>query len=300
MRYGVDIGGTKMELAAYDDPLNQVWCQRVSIPGEDYAAFLVALKQLVQRADGELGVTGRIGIGLPGVVHSQTRRQLSANVPCLTGRCLADDLEKMLRRPVAIGNDCHCFALAEASTAQTAACWGVFGAVIGTGAGLVIDRRLPRGRNGMVGEWGHLPIPASLVQRYALPLFPCGGGLTGCYERYVSGPGLQHRGHPADSLPALMARYRAGDPHARYLCDLFIDILACALAGLQMVVDANAFVLGGGLSNISEIYPLLLAAMGRWLFPGYAPAPVMPPVYGDDSGVRGAALLSEEGTGRDD
>ncbi|CAJ1000028.1 N-acetyl-D-glucosamine kinase [Sodalis praecaptivus] len=147
----------------------------------------------------------------------------------------------------------------------------VFGAVIGTGAGggLVIDRRLQRGRNGLAGEWGHLPIPASLVQRYALPLFPCGCGLTGCYERYVSGPGLlalnQHRGHPADSLPALMARYRAGDPHAR---DLFIDILACALAGLQMVVDADAFVLGGGLSNISEIYPLLPAAMGRWLFPG--------------------------------
>lgn len=216
MRYGFDIGGTKIEMAAYDRRLNQVLLQRVRTPTGDYGEFVACIAGLVEQADRELHTRGSIGIGLPGITDPVSRRQLAINVPCLTGHCTADDLTLALARPIAIENDCRCFALSEASTPQTAHLPLVFGAIIGTGAGggLVVNRQLHKGRNGLAGEWGHMPISAQLAQRYDLPLFGCNCGLTGCFERYVSGSGLlalsRHLAHPAADVPALVASYRAG------------------------------------------------------------------------------------------
>ncbi|TYR67935.1 ROK family protein, partial [Serratia marcescens] len=227
-----------------------------------------------------LHTRGSIGIGLPGITDPVSRRQLAVNVPCLTGHCLADDLTQALARPIAIENDCRCFALSEASTPQTAHLPLVFGAIIGTGAGggLVVNRQLHKGRNGLAGEWGHMPISAQLAQRYDLPLFGCNCGLTGCFERYVSGSGLlalsRHLAHPAADVPALVASYRAGDTLAQWLMTVYVDILASALAGLQLLLDVDAFVLGGGLSNVGELYRLLPTAMRHWLLPGAEPAAV--------------------------
>ncbi|KAB7895293.1 ROK family protein [Rouxiella sp. S1S-2] len=297
MRYGFDIGGTKIEMAAFDDRLNQVFCQRVNTPTGDYQQFLNCVKTLVAQADMTLHTRGSIGIGLPGVTDPVSHRQLSVNVPCLSGHCLEDDLTHTLERPVAIENDCRCFALSEASTEQTRGHDIVFGVIIGTGAGggLVLNKHLYKGKNGLAGEWGHTPISAQLVQRYDLPLFTCTCGLTGCFERYVSGRGLmalsQHVNHPATSVPELLMHYRQGCPLAARLFTLYIDILASALASLQLMLDVDAFVFGGGLSNIPEIYQLLPQAMRGWLFAHSNPAAILPPVFGDSSGVRGAALL---------
>lgn len=298
MRYGFDIGGTKIEIAAYDDRMQQLFRQRVATPGEDYTAFLNCLVELTLEADQQFGGKGKVGIGLPGITDPRTQQQLSANVPCLTGRNLKRDIETLLNRPVAIGNDCHCFALSEAHSPQTLDYSVVFGVIIGTGAGggLVVNKQLFSGKHGMAGEWGHLPVPARLIQRYQLPSFACNCGLKDCYERYVSGRGLlalsQHFGHPAHDLPTLMISFRQQDPLAQQLFSMFIAILASALAGLQMMLDIDAFVLGGGLSNIPEIYPRLPDAMREGLFAVSPPAVILPPVFGDSSGVRGAALLN--------
>ncbi len=299
MRYGFDIGGTKIEMAAYDERLNQVFCQRVSTPTMDYSQFLGCVKTLVAQADLTLQTRGTIGIGLPGITDPKSRKQLSVNVPCITGHCLADDLACTLDRPVAIENDCRCFALSEACTEQTQRHDIVFGAILGTGAGggLVLNKHLHKGKNGLAGEWGHIPISAQLVQRYNLPLFTCSCGLTGCFERYVSGSGLmalsRHFRHQAASVPELLGFYRQGEPLARRLIAIYVDILSCALASLQLMLDVDAFVLGGGVSNTPELYLLLPQAMRSWLFPGSEPAAILSPVFGDSSGVRGAALLEQ-------
>lgn len=297
MRYGFDIGGTKIEMAAYDNGLNQVFCQRVTTPTADYQQFLDCVKRLVVQADLNLHTQGSIGIGLPGVTDPISHKQLSVNVPCLSGHCLEDDLIQVLKRPVTIENDCRCFALSEASTEQTLGHDIVFGVILGTGAGggLVLNKHLHKGKNGLAGEWGHMPISAQLVQRYDLPLFSCSCGLTGCFERYVSGRGLmalsQHFTHRATSVPDLLLHYRQGCPLAQKLLLIYIDILASALASLQLMLDVDAFVFGGGISNMPELYQLLPQAMRGWLFAHSLPAAILPPVFGDSSGVRGAALL---------
>ena len=76
-------------------------------------------------------------------------------------------------------------------------------------------------------------------------------------------------------MPALVASYRAGDALAHRLMTIYVDILASALAGLQLLLDVDAFVLGGGLSNVGELYRLLPPVMRRWLLPGVEPAAVL-------------------------
>ena len=82
--YGIDIGGTKIELVACGDDLDIRHRERVATPTDDYEAFLQAVADLALAADAALGQGCQaIGIGLPGVRDRGSGQQLSANVPAL-------------------------------------------------------------------------------------------------------------------------------------------------------------------------------------------------------------------------
>ena len=162
-------------------------------PQGDYDGFLQAVVALVAEADAALGRSDApIGIALPGVRDRRSGRQLSANVPALTGQCVAQDLQARLQRPLHFGNDLQCFALSEAHGGAADGYPSMFGAILGTGAGggFCLQGRLLSGFNGLAGEWGHWSVPGHLLQRHGLPLLDCGCGLRGCVERYVSGSGV--------------------------------------------------------------------------------------------------------------
>lgn len=295
--HGIDIGGTKIELVTYNTALVEVFRERVGTPGTDFAAFVSAIQGLVARADEALGAAAPVGIGLPGVIDCATGRQLSSNVPALNGRQVALTLEQALARPVAIGNDCQCFALSEAQGGAADGLPSMFGTIIGTGAGggYCVHGALQRGLNGVTGEWGHWTIPATLLSLYGLPIHDCPCGKRGCLERYVSGPGLSrlhtHFGGDGAAPLAIVARANAGDEVAAYVLGVHLDLLGHSLASVVLAYDPHAIVLGGGLSQLAHLYRDLPAAVQRYLFPGVQAPPILPPRFGDAGGARGAALL---------
>ena len=299
--YGIDIGGTKMELVACDAQLNVRLRSRVATPGGDYDAFVAQLVALVRGADAELGTRAPVGLGVPGIVDAASGKHLSANVPCLTGRELLPVLRAMLDRPVAIGNDCQCFALSEAHGGAAAGYASMLGLIIGTGAGAgyVLNGQLVRGRNGVAGEWGHWPTGPELLRRYALPAWRCACGGTACLECYVSGTGMRRlHGHAigADGADAetLLALRNAGDPVAQRVVAQHLDLLGSAIARIVLAYDPHAIVLGGGLSRMPHLYAELAQAASAHLLPGLAVPPILPPVFGDAGGARGAALLARQ------
>jgi len=301
--HGIDIGGTKIELVAFHDDehgLHEVHRERIATPGTDFAEFVQAMQQLVERADARLAMSAAVGIGLPGIVDKLSGRQLSSNVPALNGRAVASALQDALQRPLVIGNDCQCFALSEADGGAAHALPSMFGAILGTGAGggYCVNGRLLRGANGIAGEWGHWPLPAAMLQQYQLPLLPCACGRSGCLERYVSGPGMSqlHRHLSGeDAVPlAIVAQAAAGSVLAQQTMALHLDLLAHALATLVITLDPHAIVLGGGLSQMPHLYQQLPGAIRRHLFNGVSVPPILPPAYGDAGGARGAALLARQ------
>lgn len=300
--HGIDIGGSKIELVAFADDagLREVFRERIATPGHDFAAFVQGVAGLVGRADAALGRQAAVGIGLPGVADPLSGRQLSSNVPALNGRLVAPALEGALGRPVVIGNDCQCFALSEAQGGAADGLPTMFGAILGTGAGggYCAGGRLQRGFNGVAGEWGHWPVPAHLLAQYGLPSIPCPCGRQGCFERYVSGPGMRmlhrHLGGDGAEPMVIAARANAGDAVAAATLAAHLDLLAHAFSSLVLALDPHAIVLGGGLSQLPHLYQQLPAAVRRHLFPGALVPPILPPRFGDAGGARGAALLARQ------
>lgn len=293
--YGLDIGGTKMEMAIYDANWTLLHEWRVSTPGGDYPQFLQQVQQLVAQADQWSGQHGMLGIALPGISDAQGL-VISSNLPCLNQQPVADDLQALLTRPVVIENDCRSFVLSEARLGAGQDFNRVLGVILGTGCGggFYADGQLQQGAQLLVGEFGHQSLAARVIQQHQLPLFRCGCGLLGCAETYVSGRGLerlyQHlQGNQASTYQWLEA-YRAGEAAAQATFAVYMDALGAVLAAQILAYDPDIIVLGGGLSDIAEIIAAAPAAVRPHLFAGLEVPPIRAAAAGAASGKRGAAL----------
>ena len=297
LRFGVDLGGTKIEAAALEG--GQVRARRrMPTPRQDYAATLSAVAELVQALEAETGDHGTVGVGMPGALSPSTGLVKNANSVWLNGRPLKQDLERALPRPLRFANDANCFALSEAVDGAGAGARLVFGVIVGTGTGggLVLDRRVWTGRHAIAGEWGHNPLPRPAMEE--LPGPPCYCGRTGCIETWLSGPGLSRdharvsgeRAQPAE----IVARAEKGEAAAQASLGRYEDRMARALASVINVVDPDVIVLGGGMSNAARLYENVPRLLARYVFSDRVDTPLRPPVHGDSSGVRGAAWLWED------
>ncbi len=295
MRIGVDLGGTKIEVVALDDSGLEHHRRRVPTPRNDYAATLAAIAGLVDEAERAAGRCRSVGVGIPGSISPHTGLVRNANSTWLNGRPLADDLERALRRDVRVANDADCFALSEATDGTAAGLRVVFGVILGTGVGggIIVDGRLLEGANRIAGEWGHNPLPGPF-RADELPGPRCWCGRRGCIEAWLSGPALAaSAGPPARDAVALVAAMRTGEPSAQAAFECWCDRLARSLAGVVNLLDPDAIVLGGGLSNIDEVYREVPRRCAPLVFADRADTPLLRNRHGDSSGVRGAARLSD-------
>jgi fructokinase len=294
-RIGVDLGGTKIEIAALDAAGEIRLRQRIDTPAGDYAATIAAIVVLVEAAERELGATGRVGIAIPGSASLRTGRIRNANSACLNGELLQKDLEARLARPVRLANDANCFALSEAVDGAGQGARVVFGVILGTGVGggVVVEGRVLTGANAIAGEWGHNPLPLPVACDHPLPLCYC--GRRGCIETYLSGPGLSadHAVANGERLESAEIARRAGAGDAACIASLerYEARLARSLACVINIVDPDVIVLGGGLSNIARLYMNVPRLWTEHIFSDEVRTRLGPARHGDSSGVRGAAWL---------
>lgn len=295
LRLGVDLGGTKIEVAVLDDACNEVLRRRVDTPQGDYAATVRAVAALVRQAEGELGAQCSVGVGTPGSLSPGGELMRNANSVCLNGRPLKRDIEGELGRTIRMANDANCFALSEAIDGAAAGADSVFGVIIGTGVGggVVLHGRVLAGANHIAGEWGHNPLPR--LDQEPQPLPECYCGRRGCVETYLSGPALA-RDHARlagiDMTPAELVRAAAaGETCAEATLARYEQRLAKALAGVINLLDPDVIVLGGGLSNIERLYANVPRLWPAHVFSDVVATRLLRNRHGDSSGVRGAALL---------
>lgn len=297
--YGLDIGGTKIEIGLFNEALEVIDSWRVPTPTENYNDFLNAIVALIHEADARCKNQGTIGIGMPGIMDKNDCVK-SANIRCATGKPLVIDLEKKLGRKVAVANDCRLFALSESCGGAGDKQKVVYGAIIGTGAGggLCIDGKLFETSNNVAGEYGHLSASGYLLQKYALSARPCGCGLIGCSEAYIAGPGLgwlyHHFGSGTNSTAKFVEDLRNKKPIALTTFSCYMDFLGSAFSSLVLSYDPDVIVVGGGLSKIDEIIDALPNAIDQHLFTGVVSPVISRAKFGDSSGVRGAAILGKQ------
>lgn len=299
MRIGIDLGGTKIEGILLDDHGHECSRLRTPTPKGDYTATVRAIADLVRHLSTGCETPPSVGVGIPGAISPTSGLVKNANSVWLIGKPLDKDLETVIGRPVRITNDANCFAVSEAQDGAGQGSKVVFGVILGTGvgAGIAVNGHALGGHNAIAGEWGHNPLawPQILDGHDERPGPKCYCGQSGCVETFLSGPGLsrdhQLHTHHVTSGEAIAAQALKGDPAAIATLTRFEHRLARALATVINVLDPNIIVLGGGLSNIKQLYTNVPKIWHSWIFSDTCQTQLTQNLHGDSSGVRGAAWL---------
>jgi fructokinase len=323
-RIGIDLGGTKIEGIVLNAAGDEVIRERRPTRAErGYDAILDEMARLATDLERAAKAPCRVGIGTPGAISTRTGALKNSNTVCLNDRPIHRDLERLLGREVRIANDANCFALSEALDGAGAGRPVVFGVILGTGVGggVVVRGHVLNGANAIAGEWGHSPLPYfqfahAQADRASTGLHPATGeallhpwpspreldaasacycGKKGCIETWLSGPALaaDHVRYGGEDLPAheIAQLAQAGYGPCSATLARYEERLARALAGVINLLDPDVIVLGGGLSNIARLYDTVPRLWPRYVFSDRVDTKLVPPKYGDSSGVRGAAWL---------
>jgi fructokinase len=301
MLIGIDWGGTKIEGVAMQPDGTELLRLRRPTPRHDYPGCIQAIRELVDEIEARTGRRGKLGIGIPGSLEPLSRLGKGASSTWLLGRPVERDLVEALRREIRVENDADCFAASEAMDGAGVGYNVVFAVILGSGAGagIAVGGRAHHGPNNSGGEWGHNPLPFPDVTELAGR--PCYCGRHGCMETWVSGRAFeaQYELHTGQALgaSAIMERKRAGDRVAGLLWHRYVDRVARGLATVVNALDPDVFVMGGGMSNVEELYQDLPGQLAGRVFSTVFHTPILKARHGDSSGVRGAAWLWKEGAG---
>ena len=161
MQVGIDVGATKIESVVLEKDGQERHRSRISCP-KDYIQIITAIKDIHRKLEQEFKQELPIGVCHPGVHSPQTGLVKNApNITWLEKKPFQNDLRKALGKEVFCENDANCFALSEAIDGSGKHYKIVYGIILGSGVGggLVIDKKIVSGPNGVAGEWGHNQIP---------------------------------------------------------------------------------------------------------------------------------------------
>jgi fructokinase len=299
MQIGIDIGATKIESVVLDNQGNEKLRERVDCP-KNYNSIIEQIKKIVFDIEAKFQKTLTLGVCHPGVHSPQSGLVKNApNCIWIEKKPFQKDLREALGREVFCENDANCFALSEAIDGAGKHYKIVYGIILGSGAGggLVIDKQIVNGPNGIAGEWGHNQLPYMAARREELDTSSLRESVI---ESFVSGMGLAKKYNKKykKNLKAkeIFELYRKHDIEADRFIDEFKINLAMSLATIVNILDPDAFVFGGGVSNSIDFFPEIQNLVKKYVIGKEYEGVFLKPKFGDASGVRGAARLGRTTT----
>jgi len=281
---GVDVGGTKVAVAAVEDGQAR---HGVEYPTarDSTEALLDGVEAAVREVAVVAGAPDAIGIGVPSQVEFATGTVVaSVNIP-LAGVPLREELGRRFGAPVYVDNDASCAALAEAD-AIGASELVMLTLGTGVGGGIVTGGRIFRGADGLGGELGHVVVEADGPE--------CPGTCPnrGCLEALCSGTALERAA--GRSGREVVEAARAGDAEAQAHLDRLGRYLGIGISNMVNVFQPEVVVIGGGLSSAADLFlDTARAEAGSRALPAlWERVTVQVAQAGNAAGVIGAGLLA--------
>jgi fructokinase len=293
-KIGIDLGGTKTEVIIIDPDNNESYRKRVPTEDKnDYHTLLsfvhILILETIDNIPQKANCT--IGVGIPGSINTETQLVQNANTICLIGNPFQKDLEKLLARNIGMENDANCFTLAESRSGAARGYNFVFGIIMGTGCGggICINGKVVKGLHGIAGEWGHFSVDPIGDKCY------CGN--LGCVETKISGSGVENAFYKKYNIHMKMHEIVQGARNKDTKCNeavkQFLDDFGRCVGGLISILDPDAIVIGGGLSNIDELYTKGVEQVRNYAFHRKIQTPIIKNKLGDSAGVFGAAWIGK-------
>ena len=295
VRLGIDIGGTNTKFGIVENG-NLVFKSRIKTDLSSAEALADGIAAECARI-GERYSFEFIGVGVPGTVADGI--VTADNLP-LDGTPLKAMLEQRLGTQIEIENDANCAGLAEIKCGAGRRYKSTVMLTLGTGIGgsISADGRLMLG-NGNMAELGHM-----IIQAFGGRACPC--GQSGCFEQYASVTALVRmaKENIAQNDGSILARmYREngnslngeiifaaldeGCKAAAEVMDGYTSILAVGIDSLINILDPDAVVLSGGITEHGEGF--IDAVQSKIHFK----TPVVISELKGDAGVVGAAYLTD-------
>ena len=299
MQIGIDLGASKIESVILDEQGNEKHRERVDCP-KNYNSIIEQIKKIVSDIEKKVQKTLPVGVCHPGVHSPQSGLVKNApNCIWIEKKPFQKDLREALGREVFCENDANCFALSEAIDGAGKHYKIVYGIILGSGAGggLVIDKQIVNGPNGIAGEWGHNQLPYMAAKKEELNTTSLRESEI---ESFISGLGLAKKYNKKykKNLKAkeIFDLYKKHDIEADRFIDEFKINLAMSLSTIINILDPDAFVFGGGVSNSIDFFPEIQTLVKKYVIGREYEGVFLKPKFGDASGVRGAARLGRKTT----
>jgi len=294
MQIGIDVGATKIESVVLEDDGKEHNRTRTACPKE-YNQIIKTVKEINDSLEKTYNKTLPIGVCHPGIHSPQTGLVKNApNCFWLEKKPFQTDLRKFLNKEVFCENDANCFALSESIDGSGKNYKVVYGIILGSGAGggLVVDKKIVSGPNGVAGEWGHNQIPFLAATKEGLKSI----AYRECeVESFISGLSLAKRFNEKFykniKTNEIFELYRNQDLDAIKFIDEFKTNLAMSLSTIVNILDPDAFIFGGGVSNEIDFLHEIHSRVSKYVTGKEYEGVFLKPKYGDASGVRGAARL---------
>lgn len=303
---GLDVGGTSVKMGLFTEDGELIGRGSVPTPplidSDGYAAVTDGISKVLAASSAEVDAVHGIGLAIPCPVPADGVIRMQANI-----QINAPGLEAALQRhcpnaTVKFENDANAAAMGElwagAARGRKSCVFVTIGT--GVGGGIVVDGHVVSGVAGAGGEIGHLCMNPDEER-------VCGCGGKGHLEQYASATGIvtsyleecEKRDRepvaldgPSDSR-SVFAAAKDGDEAAWAAIDIMCDYLGRALSMIANVVDPEAFVLGGGTSNSSDLFlERLEASYRRYAIPVTADKPIEIASLNNDVGIYGAAYVA--------
>ena len=297
MQIGFDVGATKIESVILKDNGEEVDRSRRDCP-KDYISIIQTIKDVVVELEKKHNQTLPVGVCHPGVHSPQTGLVKNApNCVWIEKKPFQKNLRETLNREVFCENDGNCFALSEAIDGAGKHYKIVYGIILGSGAGggLVIDKQIVSGPNGVAGEWGHNQLPYMAAQKEELKTQNLREAEV---ESFISGLGLAKRFNKKykKNLKSneIFELYRRHELDAEKMIEEFKINLAMSLAVIVNILDPDVFIFGGGVTNEIDFFDEIENLTKKYVIGKEYEGIFLKPKYGDASGVRGAARLGRK------
>ena len=294
MQIGFDVGATKIESVVLKDNGEETNRSRRDCP-KDYNQIIQSIKEIVTNIENEFKQTLPVGVCHPGVHSPQTGLVKNApNCIWIEKKPFQTNLREALGREIFCENDANCFALSEAIDGAGKHYKIVYGIILGSGAGggLVIDKQIVTGPNGVAGEWGHNQLPYMAAKKEDLQTSSLREAEI---ESFISGLGLAKKFNKKYGknlkTSEIFKLYRQHDLDADKMIDEFKVNLAMSLATIINILDPDAFVFGGGVTNEIDFFDEIENLVKKYVIGKEYEGVFLKPKFGDASGVRGAARL---------
>ncbi len=298
MQIGIDLGATKVEYVLLDNNNKELERNRTETP-KNFKDTITLITKIINELEKKYKSKFMVGICHPGNLDSSTGVIKNAhNSTWLNNQSLIGELKKTLKNDIFSENDANCFSLSEALDGAARHYNIVFGIILGSGCGggLVINKKIVSGSNGLSGEWSLNQIPIKEVKSNIEQSNSF--DFSQRIEGYLSGKSIEKNYlnlfKKKLSAKEIFSEYRKKDNNAVKFINVYKKQLARSLVIIITTIDPDAIVFGGGVSNEIDFLEEVKSLTSSYLNEKNLKTVFLKPIYGDASGVRGAALLGRQ------